>query len=243
MVKEMKAAKCDKYRQYFTKEYMMGPNSLKLLDEILADTPEAIQGGKVLDLGCGEALTSIYLAKETDADIVYATDLWISATDNFQRIKENQLENKIIPIHADAMDLPYANEYFDTIVSIDSYQYFGTKEAVFADKVLPILKKGGYALICIPGLKKNLEDESKKLMYEWAEEEMNCFQTVDWWKDQIKKSCEEQIEVNCYESSNFDEVWEDWIQTGHEFALRDKAFLDRGLDQLLNFVMIVVKKK
>jgi len=36
---------------------------------------------RVLDLGCGKALSSIFLAKEYGTQ-VWATDLWISATDN-----------------------------------------------------------------------------------------------------------------------------------------------------------------
>ena len=243
MEKTIVEERCNKYKEYFTKEYMMGPNSLRLLEEIIADTPEAIQGGRVLDLGCGEALTSIFVAKETAADTVYATDLWISATDNYKRIQKEQLEEKIIPIHADAMELPFAEEYFDAIVSIDAYHYFGTEEPVFAEKILPLMKKGGYALICIPGLNKNLDEENEKLMYEWAQEEMNAFKTVDWWETHIKKLCEDQIEIKCYESSIFDQVWDDWIQTGHEYALRDAEYLKNGLDKLLNFVMIVVKKK
>lgn len=34
--------------------------------------------------------------------------------------------DRVIPIHADANELPYADEYFDAIVSIDAYHYFGT---------------------------------------------------------------------------------------------------------------------
>lgn len=235
--------KCDKYKEYFTKEYMMGPNSLRLLDEIISDNPEAINRGNVLDLGCGAALTSVFLGKETNADRVYALDLWISATDNYQRIVANELEDKVIPIHGDALNLPFSQEYFDVIVSIDTYHYFGMEENLFADKILPFLKKEGYALIVVPGVKKDPEGDLKKLMEEWAQEEAANFRTAEWWKNHIMQSCESQIDVTVSESSLFDLVWREWIESGHEFGLQDEKYLRRGLDQILNFVMLVVKKK
>ena len=130
----------EKYAKYFTKEYMMGPNALRLLDEIVTEHSSAVSKGNVLDLGCGAALSSLYLANETTADKIWALDLWVSATDNWKRIKENGLEDKIIPIHGDALAMPFAHEYFDAIVSVDTYHYFGCEDNVFSEKILPFLK-------------------------------------------------------------------------------------------------------
>jgi cyclopropane fatty-acyl-phospholipid synthase-like methyltransferase len=84
---------------------MMGPNTLKLLEELLSNIQ--IEKGKlrVLDLGCGKALNSLYFAKEMEA-IVFATDLWISASDNYMRIKEWGLEDNIIPYTQTRMTFP-----------------------------------------------------------------------------------------------------------------------------------------
>ena len=62
----------EKYRQYFTKEYLMGPNSFRLLDELIRKKPSDARFHRTLDLGCGFALTSLFVADETDADYVYA---------------------------------------------------------------------------------------------------------------------------------------------------------------------------
>ena len=59
------------------------------------------QGMRILDLGCGKALSSIFLAKEFNAQ-VWATDLWIEADDNLVRISRAGLDEKIFPIHAGA---------------------------------------------------------------------------------------------------------------------------------------------
>ena len=77
----------------------------------------------------------IFLANETTADTIWALDLWVSATDNWNRIRENKLENRIIPIYGDALAMPFAHEYFDAVVSVDTYHYFGCEENVFAEKI------------------------------------------------------------------------------------------------------------
>ena len=221
----------------------MGPNALRLLDEIVMDNLQTVGKGNVLDLGCGAALSSLYLASETTADKIWALDLWISPTDNWKRIKENELEDKIIPIHGDALDMPFAYEYFDAVVSVDTYHYFGCADNVFAEKILPFIKRGGYTLIVVPGLKEEPAGELKALMEEWAGDETYMFKTKEWWAKHMAKGCEEQVEVKVYESAYFDLVWQEWCDSGHEYGIRDKVFLERGLKEVLNFVLIVVKKK
>ena len=56
----MKYTKSNKYDQKFLKNYIMGPNPMKLLEELLAKSP-LMPGQTVLDLGCGRGVTSLFL--------------------------------------------------------------------------------------------------------------------------------------------------------------------------------------
>jgi hypothetical protein len=47
---------------------------------------------------------------------VWATDLWISATANWDRIRHTDVESLVFPIFADAHALPFAEAFFDTAV-------------------------------------------------------------------------------------------------------------------------------
>ena len=87
----------EKYKKYFTKEYLMGPNSFRLLDELIRRSPEGTCFKRTLDLGCGYALTSLFVANETDAEYVYAFDLWVPATENYKRIFPSDLWEITIP--------------------------------------------------------------------------------------------------------------------------------------------------
>ena len=126
----------EEYRKYMTAEMLMGPNSLRILEELLARHPLTLSAeSTVLDLGCGKGLTSFTLAKETGAK-VYANDLWISAEDNAKRFSEWGVDDRIIPVHEDANNLHFEKGKFGALISIDSYHYFAGKEGFFV-KGLP----------------------------------------------------------------------------------------------------------
>ena len=62
------------------------------LSEWLAAAMDLRPGMRVLDLGCGRAASSIFLRREFGAQ-VWATDLWFSASENMQRIRDAGVED------------------------------------------------------------------------------------------------------------------------------------------------------
>ena len=104
----------------------MGPNALWLV-EWLTSSMRLEPGMRVLDLGCGKAMTSVFLAKEFGAK-VWAVDLWIGPDNNFKRARDMGVADLVCPVKAEAHALPFAHGFFDAIVSVDSYQYFGTDQ-------------------------------------------------------------------------------------------------------------------
>jgi hypothetical protein len=91
MIKQDKFKVNRKWIIDFIKENLMGPNSLRILDELVKNEKFA-QGMRILDLGCGKGLTSIYLARKFEPITVFATDLWIEASENYARFKSVGLE-------------------------------------------------------------------------------------------------------------------------------------------------------
>ena len=124
----------NRYDPQWIIENQMGLNPLWLTEwtcEKLVLQP----GLRVLDLGCGRGLSSIFLAREYGVQ-VWAADLWIKPTENFERICEAGVEDLVYPIHTDARDLPFADAYFDAILCTDAYIYFGTDD-LYLDSVDP----------------------------------------------------------------------------------------------------------
>ena len=87
------------------KNAMTGTASTLWLTEWLAEAMELTPGMRILDLGCGRAISSIFLAREYAVQ-VWATDLWISASENLLRIRDAGLLEQVLPIHSDARALP-----------------------------------------------------------------------------------------------------------------------------------------
>ena len=239
----MNFSKSKKYAQSFINENMMGPNSMKMLEELLQSV-KIEKGMRILDLGCGKGLTSVFLAKEFGAQ-VFATDLWIGATENYELIKSLNLENQIIPIHANAMDLPYADEYFDMIVSIDSYYYFGTEPDFMDAKIAQLIKKGGTIAIAFPGVKNELNGMlPDEMLPSWAEvkdEVFKTFHSIQWWKDLLSKSKEIEIE-SIQEMGCFEECWQDWLSCEHQYAINDRLSMEAGAGKYMNLIAIIAKR-
>ena len=108
-------------------ETMWGPNAIRQAEE-LASHFTIIKDMKILDLGCGMGLSSLYLAMEYGAD-VFATDLFADPTVNHERFESLGIADKIIPMLLDATaPLPFAKSYFDVIFSVGAYNMFGDNE-------------------------------------------------------------------------------------------------------------------
>jgi hypothetical protein len=141
----MEFPKSSRYDEELVRERIMGPNPLKLTEELLMNS-RIPNGATVMDLGCGMGLTSAFLVKEYRF-FTFAVDLWISATENRRFFDRMGLTSKqVVPIHADATDLPFAEEFFDAVVSTDSYNFFGRDPKYLGRHLLPV---SGAAVISI----------------------------------------------------------------------------------------------
>ncbi len=176
-----------KYDPEWVLKGWMGPNVL-WLTEWLCEKMELKPGMRVLDMGCGKALSSIFLAREFGVQ-VWANDLWISPTENWQRIREAGLEDRVFPIHAEAHTLPYADEFFDAIVSLDSYQYYGTDD-LYLEYFLKFVHPGGQIGIVVPGLAKDFNGpvpehltRPRKDGSAFWQPGCWCFHTAEWWRN------------------------------------------------------------
>jgi len=228
------------YKPYLTAQTLMGPNSVRILEELLHAHPLPLApGSALLDLGCGKGLTSLVLANETPAQVV-AADLWIGAEENAARFAAWGCADRVRPVHADANALPFAPKTFHALVSVDAYHYFGTGAGFFTEKILPFLQDGATVLIGIPGVKDEFADRAQPLLAPWLGEETYMFQSPAKWQA-IIGSHSRIARVHTWEMACFDNAWADWFATGHEYAHGDRQVFESIIRPYTCFVGICVK--
>ena len=238
----MRYIRSEKYNTPELQAKMMGPNPVKLEEELLIGH-RIPQGAVVCDLGSGQGLTSVFLAKEYGFT-VYAADLWSDPEENRRFFDRMGLDREqIIPVKADAEKLPFEREFFDAVVSVDSYNYFGRNERYLDDSLLPFVKRGGYIYIAIPGMKRDCHGcLPPELLLSWTPEQLEYMHDVAYWRAMVGK-CKGAEVLAVREMESNDEVWADWLAQENEYAVGDRKSMEAGGGKYLNFIEIVLRKK
>jgi len=237
------------YDARWVAESQMGPNAL-WLTEWLFRGMELRPGMRVLDMGCGKVLSSIFLAKEFGVQ-VWATDLWIKPTENWQRIRDAGVADRVFPVHAEAHTLPYAEEFFDAVVSVDSYHYYGTDD-LYLSYFVKFLRPGGRIGIVVPGLMRDFDGHvpehltrrQKSGSVFWTEE-CWCFHTAQWWRGLWGRSALVAVGL----CDTLPDGWRHWLQ--HEIAIdaagtspfpSDQEVLEADGGRYLGFVRMIATR-
>ena len=238
----MKYPKSEKYMGNDYMKYIMGPNPLKLCEELLAEH-RIPAGARVMDLGSGEGLTSAFLAKEYGFT-VYAADLWSDPESHYPLFESFGLSREqCMPVKADANDLPFEREFFDSVVCVDSYNYFGRDPAYLDEKLLPFVKSGGWIYAAVTGMKKDCHDNIPEvLLRSWNAEQLDYIHDAQWWRNMVSQSRDCEV-VSVHEMQSNAEVWADWLRQDNEYAVGDRATMEHGGLDYMNFVAIVLRKK
>ncbi|MEE0815380.1 MAG: class I SAM-dependent methyltransferase [Desulfovibrio fairfieldensis] len=168
-------------------------------------------------------------------------DLWISPGENAKRFASLGHDAKIFPFLVDATkELPFAHEYFDMIISVNSYQYFGGNEAMLP-KLLSFVKKGGLMAAAVPGFTQDFPEGQlpKEVQPFWMPEWY--FYSCDWWRALWEK--EPGITITALrEMSSCKQAWDDWLQSPSPHAQHYVAMMEAGVGKYFNIIQMVAQK-
>ena len=157
-----------------------GASNALWIAEWLCEVMELRPGMRVLDLGCGRAVSSVFLRREYGVQ-VWATDLWFGPSENWQRIRDAGTEDGVFPIHADARSLPFAADFFDAVISLDSFPYYGTDD-LYLSALARFVKPGGMVGIAGAGLVQEIDGPLPEHLRGWWTPDLWCLHSAAWWQ-------------------------------------------------------------
>ncbi|MGI8867767.1 MAG: SAM-dependent methyltransferase [Mycobacteriales bacterium] len=222
-------------------ENAMGPNPVWLAEALTEVMPLA-PNMRILDMGCGKAISSIFLAKEFGVE-VWAADLWVPPDENWRRIEREGLQGKVHPVHVEAHSLPFAEAFFDALISVDAYHYFGTDD-LYIGYYSRFVRPGGGIGFVVPGLAYESDELPPDRLAAYWKWDFCSFHSPGWWRRHLEKTGLVTVEV----ADRLPDGWRDWLQW-NEVCDADRgqpgdeaAMLRTDAGQLLGFARVAARR-
>jgi len=216
-----------------------GANALWLV-EWLTTALDLKPGMRVLDLGCGRASSSIFLRREFGVQ-VWAVDLWISAAENMLRVRDVGVDGGVFPLHADAHSLPFAPDFFDAIVSIDSFPYYGT-DALYLNYLAQFVKPGRPIGVAGAGVVREIDGPLPEHLRDWWTQDFWAFHSPAWWRRHWERTGIVDVEV----ADTMPDGWRFWLDwqraVAPDNATEIKA-VEADAGQYLGYVRLVGRRR
>jgi SAM-dependent methyltransferase len=216
-----------------------GANSL-WLTEWLAEAVELRSGMRVLDLGCGRGASSIFLHREFGVQ-VWAVDLWFSVDERLARVRDAGVGDGVFPIHADARSLPFAAGFFDAVVSIDSFVYYGTDD-LYANYLARFVTPGGTIGIAGAGLTREIDGPVPDHLRSWWEPSMCCLHSAAWWRRHWERSGVLDVD----HADDLTDGWRHWLAWQRAVSPDNQTeiqTLEADHGRYLGYVRVVARRR
>lgn len=221
----------------------MGPNPIKLLEWNLENL-NIPSGSKILDLGSGLGLTSVYLANKFDAEVI-ALDKGVSPDKVLATMQQCKPHQKMpLPLKGDARDLPFPSNFFDFVIATDSFIYFGTDD-LYIPYISRFIKKDGYLCFTVPGFNQDVSGAAElpdHLKPFWSDE---CWtwHTQAWWQHHLIRTGYLQV-LECESMINSYLFWKEEALKGPlDWRDNDLSVIEQDQGQYMGFIKVVAQRK
>ena len=185
-------------------------------------------------------MSSVFLRREFGVQ-VWATDLWFSASNNLQRVRDAQVDDGVFPIHADARSLPFATEFFDAAVSIDSFPYYGTDD-LYLNYLARFVKPGGAIGVAGAGLTREIDGDVPPHLRAWWEPGLSCLHSAVWWRRHWERTGIVDVSVADTLADGW-QLWIDWQKVVAPDNTVELQALEADRGNYLGYVRVVARRR
>jgi cyclopropane fatty-acyl-phospholipid synthase-like methyltransferase len=185
-----------KYDPQWIRDNALGENALCQAESLSQRLPFCA-GMRVLDLGCGKATSSIFLAREFGVE-AWAADADTSPSENRKRAVDLGCEANVVSLRLDARNLPFAKDFFDAVIAIDSFLYYGTDDRYLA-YLVQFIRPGGFIGVVDIAFAREVRSIEDAPEYLRAQYPINWsyVHSIAWWRQHWEKTG--LVEVQCAE--------------------------------------------
>ena len=232
-----------KYDPQWIRDNALGENALCQAESLARHLPLRA-GMRMLDLGCGKATSSIFLAREFGVE-VWAADGATSPSENRKRAVALGCEASVFPLRVDAHSLPFAKDFFDAVIAIDSFLYYATDDH-YLSYLVQFIKLGGFVGIVDIAFTRDvrsIEDAPEYLRPQY-QKHWSYVHSIEWWKQHWEKTG--LVDVRCAELlPESDDLLRDYVrgrapEQDEDPIMRAVAHDDDGLIAL--FCLVACKR-
>jgi cyclopropane fatty-acyl-phospholipid synthase-like methyltransferase len=216
-----------------------GANAL-WLTEWLSEALPLQPGMRVLDLGAGRAASSVFLRREFGVE-VWATDLWTSATENLRRIQDAGVADGVYPLHADARSLPFAADFFDAIICVDAYPYFGTDD-LYLNYLAHFVKPDGPIAIVGAGLVREIDEAIPEHLRGFWTQDLWCLHSASWWQRHWERTGIVSVERADTLADGW-QLWRDWQRAVAPDNHSELETLETDRGRYLGYVRVTARRR
>jgi len=211
------------------------------LAEWLSEAMDLRPGMRVLDLGCGRALSSVFLRREFGVH-VWAVDLWFSPEENTERVRDAGVEDGVFPSRADARSLPFTEDFFDAIVSIDSFMYFGTDD-LYLNYLARFLKPGGQIGIALAGFREEIDQTIPAHLSDWwVTERPVSLHSPAWWRRHWERTGIVDVSLADALPDGW-RFWRDWLKLIAPENKKEIAAVETDAGRYLGYARVVGRRR
>lgn len=137
-------------------------------------------GMRILEVGGGSGQIATTIAKYWNTTVI-TLEPWADNNDIQTYAAQQRVENQVLQLKTNAQSLPFADNTFDAILSIGSFEMIGDERPLALTEMVRVAKSGARIGIaepmCLPGkMPEELVEIDQKANLGFQQ----CFSTLDW---------------------------------------------------------------
>ena len=127
---------------YWDEEGISLSEANRKLCDFMYKTGKLDKSKRILDVGCGYADQDIHWAKSTSASIQCMDIDKLVVIEAEQNIEKQGHSDRVKVTVGDACKMPYEDQSFDTVVSLESAFHYKERQSIFRRNLSGIRKRG-----------------------------------------------------------------------------------------------------